>query len=74
MLLSQTVKVPLNDSTTIWCITHSSKFCFVCKLAEVALCPIVQVITEDVKQCWTQYQHLGHTVRDRQTAEFLAEG
>ena len=30
----QPVKVPLNGSTPIWCIDHSSQFCITCKLAE----------------------------------------
>lgn len=31
-------------------ISHSSKFCVICKLAAGALCPIIQIIHEYVKQ------------------------
>ena len=46
----QPVEVPLNGSTTIWCISHPSQFCIICELAEGALCPIVHIINEDVEQ------------------------
>ena len=45
----QPVKVPLDSSMTLWLISHSSPFCVICKLAQGALCPIVQVINEEVK-------------------------
>ncbi|KAK4831590.1 hypothetical protein QYF61_018350 [Mycteria americana] len=35
----QPVKVPLDASTTLWCISHSSQFCVISKLAEGTLCP-----------------------------------
>ena len=44
----QPLEVPLNGSTPIWCITYSSQFCVICKLAKDVLCPIIQVINEDV--------------------------
>jgi len=53
--LRQAVKVPLNVSTTLRCIGHSLQFCISCELAKDALCPINQVINEDVKEHWTQY-------------------
>lgn len=34
------------------------------KLAEGALCPIIQVINEDVKQYWSQHQTQGCTTND----------
>ena len=50
----QPVKVPLDGSVTLWCISHSSQFCVIHKSAECELCPIMQIIN-DVKQDWTQY-------------------
>ena len=47
-------------SPTIWSINQSSQFCVFCKLAEVLLCLIVQIINEDVKQCWPWYRSLGY--------------
>lgn len=44
------VHMPLNGSTTIWCINQSSYFCHTCKSAEGVPCPIIQVTNEDVKQ------------------------
>lgn len=49
------VKVPMSDNATIWCISHSSKSCVVCKLVEGLLCPITYVINEDINQDWTHY-------------------
>ncbi|KAK4832039.1 hypothetical protein QYF61_020554 [Mycteria americana] len=48
--LLQPVEVPLNGSTVIWCISHSSQFGVICKLAESTLYPVIQMINEDVKQ------------------------
>ncbi|KAK4827979.1 hypothetical protein QYF61_022681 [Mycteria americana] len=36
----QPVQVPLDGSTPLWPVTHSSQFCVICKLAEGTLCPI----------------------------------
>lgn len=47
ILFLQTIQVPLNSSTPIWCIRHSSQFCIICKLAEDALYLSVWVINED---------------------------
>lgn len=41
-----TVQIPLNGSTSIWSVIHSSSFCKICTLDEVSLCPIVQVISK----------------------------
>lgn len=57
----QPTQVPLNGSTTAWCIGHSSQFCVICQLAECGLWPIVQVINGDAKPYWPQNQLLGHT-------------
>lgn len=39
-------KVPLNGSTAVCCVIHSSRFCIICELAEGAHCPIVQVLIQ----------------------------
>lgn len=46
----QIVQVFLKDSTTIWSISHSSQFYIICKLAESAPCPTIQIITGEFKQ------------------------
>ena len=48
-LFLQPVEVPLNGSMILWWISCSSQVCIVCKLAKGALCPIVQIINQDVK-------------------------
>lgn len=60
-LVLRSVEILLNGSTTVWCISHLSQFCIVCKLAGGALSPIIYGINEEVKQFWTQYQFLGYT-------------
>ena len=44
-----------NGSTSVWSISHSFQFCIMYKLAEGAVCPNIQVINEEVKQCWPHY-------------------
>ncbi|KAK4826730.1 hypothetical protein QYF61_010983 [Mycteria americana] len=51
----QPVQVPLDVSTTLWCVSHSSQLCAISILAEDALCSIIQIINEYVEQDWTQY-------------------
>ena len=51
----QPVDIPLNSSTAICCISHSSWFCVNCKATEGALSPIIQVINEDATQDWSHY-------------------
>ena len=51
----QPVEVPVKGSATIWFTNHSFQFCIICRLAEDALCPIIQAIIEDVKSYWLQY-------------------
>ncbi|KAK4827170.1 LOW QUALITY PROTEIN: hypothetical protein QYF61_015132 [Mycteria americana] len=46
----QPVKVPLNAIQPMRSIIHSSRFCIICNPAAGVLCPIVQVISEDIKQ------------------------
>ncbi|KAK4824875.1 hypothetical protein QYF61_021082 [Mycteria americana] len=57
----QPVKVPQDGSTILWCISHSSQFAVISKLAEGTLCSIIQIINEDVEQDWMQYRPLGYT-------------
>ena len=56
----QHVEVPLNWSTTIWCISRSSQFCTICKLSDGALYPTIHVMNEEVKEYWPQYPVLHH--------------
>lgn len=63
-LFLQPVKVPLNGGTSLWCISQYSQFFIICKLAEGALSPIIQVINGDVKQCGPQYRPLERTTSD----------
>lgn len=35
-----------SEISSIWCISHYSQFSIICKLAERALCPIIQVISD----------------------------
>lgn len=44
----QPVLVPLNGSTTIWCMSYSFQFCILCEVAEGAPCPRIQVRCEAV--------------------------
>ena len=60
-LFLQPVKVPLDGTTTLRCISHSFQFCVIYKFAEGTLCPIIQNINEDVKQDQTPYWPLGYT-------------
>lgn len=39
---------PLNGSTTIWSLGHSSQLCVNYKLADGVLCSVVQVVKEKV--------------------------
>ncbi|KAK4823457.1 hypothetical protein QYF61_002293 [Mycteria americana] len=52
----QAVEVPLDGSTTIWRISHSSQVCIVCEFTADAPCLIVEVINEDVEQHWLQLE------------------
>lgn len=55
-----------------WCISCSSQFCTFCKLAEGVLCPIIQVIDEDIKECYLWCGPLAHTSRDLPPAGVFA--
>lgn len=51
-------------------ISFSSQFYISYKPAEGTLCPNVQVINEDIQQCWAQYWPLGYTTIDSSPAGF----
>ncbi|GAB0181886.1 cAMP-dependent protein kinase inhibitor alpha [Grus japonensis] len=51
----QPVEVPLDGITAFWYIIHSFQFGVICKLAEGTLCPIIQIVNEEIEQDWTQY-------------------
>lgn len=42
-LFLQPVKVPLDGNVTFWCISHSSQFSVIHKLAEGTYCPIIYI-------------------------------
>ena len=51
----QPLEIPLIVIMPTWCISHSSQFSIICKLAEGALCPIIQITDKDVKTYWPSY-------------------
>lgn len=61
LLFSQSVKVPLNSSTTLWCIDYFW-FC------------TVAIIDEGIEQYWLSYQLLGCVFDDWLTAGLCASG
>ena len=70
----QPAEVPLDGSTTLWCISHFSQFCIISELAEGMLCPIIQIVNEDVKQCWCRYWLWGYTTNNWPPAGLCATG
>ena len=46
----QPVEVPLDGSTTLWCISHSSQFYVLSNLAESTRCPVIQIMNGGVDQ------------------------
>ena len=51
----QPAELPTNGSTTIGRYKTARSGWYICELADSALCPMIQVINEDVKQYWPQY-------------------
>jgi len=49
----------VNGSTDFWRVSHYSQLSIISKLAEGAFYSFIQVIYENVKQNWTQYQPVG---------------
>lgn len=54
-LLSQPVHIPLDGSTALRFISHSSQFCVFIELAKDVLCPIILLIGENTEQDWSQH-------------------
>lgn len=51
----QTIYIPLDNSTILWCVCFFSQFCIIWSLADGKLCLVIQLTNKDVKQDWTQY-------------------
>lgn len=47
MKFLQPIEIPVDGSTTLWCISHSPQFCGICTVVEATLCPIIDIINED---------------------------
>ena len=62
---SQPARVSLNGSMAFWCVSHFSQLCIICKLAEGALYPFIQVTDEHIGQDQTQYRPIGSTASYR---------
>ncbi|KAK4823284.1 hypothetical protein QYF61_000444 [Mycteria americana] len=65
LALIQPVQVPLQSLPTLQQINTPAQLGVICKLAESALDPFVQIIDKDVKQNWPQHQALGNTTCDQ---------
>ncbi|PKU41419.1 hypothetical protein llap_8284 [Limosa lapponica baueri] len=50
----QPVQFSLYGSTAFWCVSHTSQFCTISKLAEGTLHPFIQVIDGYIEEDWTQ--------------------
>ncbi|KAK4810846.1 hypothetical protein QYF61_008818 [Mycteria americana] len=59
--LLELVQVPLNGIPSFWRVNSTTQLGVICKLAEGALDPTVNVIDEDIKQYWSQYRPLRDT-------------
>ncbi|KAK4833055.1 hypothetical protein QYF61_027717 [Mycteria americana] len=66
----QPVRVPLQSLPTLKQINAPTQLGVICKLAESALDPFVQIIDKDVKQNWPQHKALGNTACDRPPTPF----
>ncbi|KAK4823737.1 hypothetical protein QYF61_006006 [Mycteria americana] len=61
----QPVEVPLQSLPTLQQINTPTQLGVLCKLAESALDPFIQIIDKDIKQNWPQHRALGNTACDR---------
>ncbi|KAK4810572.1 hypothetical protein QYF61_004535 [Mycteria americana] len=61
----QPVQVPLQTLPTLQQINTPTQLGVICKHAEGAFDPFVQIIDKDIKQNWPQHRALGNTVCDR---------
>lgn len=57
---------------SVQCISHCSQSRITYTFARSALCPIVKVTNDTIKQYWPQHQHLGYFITDRPPAGFCA--
>ncbi|KAK4823743.1 hypothetical protein QYF61_006012 [Mycteria americana] len=60
----QPVEVPLQSLPALQQINTPTQLGVICKLAESALDPFIQIIDKDVKQNWPQHRALGNTACD----------
>ncbi|KAK4829415.1 hypothetical protein QYF61_003979 [Mycteria americana] len=51
----QPVQIPLQSLPTLKQVDTPAQFGVICKLTEVALDPLIQIIDKDIKQNWPQY-------------------
>lgn len=51
----QSLKVPQDDCTALWCISDSLQFWVICESTKNILYPIIQIINKDIKQDWIHY-------------------
>ena len=68
----QPVKVPMDDSMTLRCISCFLQFCVICRLAEGTVCPSTGVINKDFKQSRPLDQPLGLATGDWSPIVILA--
>ncbi|KAK4807037.1 hypothetical protein QYF61_018378 [Mycteria americana] len=61
----QPVQVPLQSLPPLKQINTPTQLGVICKLAEGALDPFIQIIDKDIKQNWPQHRALGNTACDR---------
>ncbi|KAK4830406.1 hypothetical protein QYF61_010937 [Mycteria americana] len=61
----QPVQVPLQSLPTFQQINTPTQLGVICKLAESALDPFIQIIDKDIKQNWPQHRALGNTACDQ---------
>ncbi|KAK4807192.1 hypothetical protein QYF61_024312 [Mycteria americana] len=61
----QPVQVPLQSLPPLKQINTPTQLGVICKLAEGALDPFVQIIDKDIKQNWPQHRALGNTACER---------
>jgi len=68
--LIQSVQIPLQSLPTLQQIDTPAQLGVICKLAEGALNPLMQITDKVIKQDWPQYCALGNTTHDQPPAGF----
>ncbi|PKU47931.1 hypothetical protein llap_1781 [Limosa lapponica baueri] len=66
----QPVQIPLQGLSTLQQVDTPTQLGVICKFAEGALDPLVQIIDKDVEENLPQYQALGDITRDRPPTGF----